>query len=111
MRPIVWIPNNSAHDFSTAEQWGSLRFLSQGWINRFAVAEMHRCFEQQLKKSNKEDYLLVTSLTIMNVVAASILATKHNRLNLLLYRDGRYVERRIVLKRENFLLEQRLANG
>lgn len=104
--PTVWIPNNSGHDFSAAERWGNLRFLTEGSINRFAVADMHRSFVPALAESEPEDYLLVTSLTIMNVVAAAILAAKHGRLNLLLFHNAAYIERRLVLSRVNNTLER-----
>lgn len=92
----VWIVNQSSHDFSAAKRWGTLRFISQGWINRFAVASMHRAFNKALDESQPCDYLLVTSLTIMNIVAATILATKHGRLNLLLYHNDRYIVRKLL---------------
>lgn len=96
-RPTIYIPNKGAHDFAPAEEWGTLCFMSEGPLNRYAVTQMHRIFTEHLCTSESDDYLLPTSLGVMNLVACSIFAHKHGRLNLLLFKDGKYAERRIVL--------------
>ena len=93
----VFIPNRGAHDFTSAERWGTLHFMSEGPLNRYATTQMHRLFTEALADSESGDYILPTSLGVMNMIAAAIFAHRHGRLNLLLYKDGGYVERKVVL--------------
>jgi len=97
--PRVYIPNRSGHDFGPARKYGDLIYMSEGSINVYAVAKMYKEFSKWLKKSTEDDYLLITSLTVMNVVAASILARKHGRINLLQYhcQSKTYRSRTIII--------------
>lgn len=96
----VYIVNKSVHDFSAATEYGELVYLSEGSINRFDTSRIYRMFYPILKNSNKEDYILITGLTVMNLVAAFIFAMKHKRLNLLLFKSYRgqkeYLERVLI---------------
>ena len=93
----VYIVNNSAHDFEPAKEFGELEFLSQGPVNRYAVNDMHRQFSNALRNSKPEDYIVPCSLNVMNAIACAIFAHKHVKLNLLLYKQGKYLERNIIL--------------
>ena len=98
--PNVYIVNRSVHDFSAATDYGKLIYMSKGSINRFNTSRIYRLFYPILKKSDKEDYILITGLTVMNLVAAFIFAMKHKRLNLLLFKSYRgkkeYLERILI---------------
>ena len=93
----VFVVNKSAHDFSPAEKYGRLVYLSEGPINRYAINHMHRLFVEKMKDSHEDDWILCTSLGQMNQVASAIFAHKHGRLNLLLYKAGEYLERKLML--------------
>lgn len=100
----VFVVNRGCHDHSDAERFGELVYLSEGSINRYATGKMYREFVPELKKSSSEDYILTTGLTVMSVVACSIFARIHGRVNLLLFKSLRrpdeesyYVERTVVL--------------
>lgn len=92
----VYIVNKSSHNFSAAEQYGEKVFLSEGPMNRYSINNMHRQFTERLVDSTPNDYLVPCSLNVMNSIASAILAHKHGRLNLLLFKQGSYVERNIV---------------
>ena len=99
----VYIINKGCHDYSAATQFGELKYLSYEDMDRFATGKMYRIFLKGLKDSKPEDYILISGMTIMSVVATSIFAAKHNRINLLLYNSGPnkvngYVERTIMLE-------------
>ena len=96
-RPKVYVVNQAGHDFSAAERYGDIVFLSRGTQNKFAVGGMYRSFAEILEHSKPDDYLLTTGLTNMNVIAGAMLAYKHGKLNILLYKSSRYIERRIVI--------------
>jgi hypothetical protein len=93
----VFVVNKSSHDFGPAEQYGQVQFLSSGSMNRYATNSMVRLFEDSMKESEAEDYIVPCSLNVMNAIACAIFAHKHGRLNLLLYKDGVYIERNHIL--------------
>jgi hypothetical protein len=93
----VYVVNKSAHDFSAAEHFGKLVFLSEGPVNRYATNHMHRIFTESLKDSEPTDYIVPCSLNVMNSIACAIFSHRHGRLNLLLFRQGKYLERTLVL--------------
>jgi hypothetical protein len=91
----VYIVNKSAHDFSAAEKYGSIIFLSEGPMNRYAVNHMYRLFTERMNDSGESDYIVPCSLNVMNSIASSVFTFKHGTLNLLLFRDGMYIERNL----------------
>lgn len=93
----VYVINRSAHDFSAAEDFGEVIFLSEGPVNRYAVNNMARMFSEGLKNSDPEDYIVPCSLNVMNAVASAIFARKHGKLNLLLFKEGEYIERNLII--------------
>ncbi len=91
----VYIVNKSSHDFSRAGEFGNLIFMSEGRLNRFGTNDMIRKFQDAMRNSKEDDYLLPCSLNTANIIAASVFACKHKRLNLLLFKatTGEYIER------------------
>jgi len=96
----VFIPNKGSHDYSEAERYGELIFVSDGIQNRFSVDQMCRTWKDFLSTSTKKDYLLVTSLTILNCIGCAVFVAKHGVLNLLLFKSGKYMARSINLREE-----------
>lgn len=101
----VYVINKGCHDLSDAEGFGELVYLSEGSMNKFNTSGMYRTFIETLEESEPNDYILVSGLTVMCVVACSIFATLHGRVNLLLYKTSRkkktpgyYVNREIIIK-------------
>tara|TARA_R100000789_G_scaffold97563_1_gene100226 strand:+ start:651 stop:965 length:315 start_codon:yes stop_codon:yes gene_type:complete len=93
----VYVVNKSGHDFKAAERFGELVFLSQGKMDRYAITSVYREFSDVLNESDPDDYILLTGLSSMSAVACSIFAYKWERLNLLLYKNNKYIERHLIL--------------
>jgi hypothetical protein len=93
----VFIVNRSSHDFKPAEKYGGVIFLSEGSMNRYATNSMIRQFTDAMENSEPSDYIVPCSLNVMNSIACAIFAHKHGRLNLLLFKDGLYIERNHIL--------------
>lgn len=91
--PKVFIVNRSAHDFSPAEKFGELVYLSDGPMSRTSTNNMIRQFWSLLQDSSPHDYIIPSGLTNMSIIATSLFTFLHGRLNLLLYMRGRYVPR------------------
>lgn len=94
--PRVFVVNRSGHDLSKAQQFGELSFLSEGPMSRYATNNIHRQFREGLKESSPDDYLLLCGLNVMNCIACTEFSFKHGKLNLLLFKDGRYIERNLI---------------
>lgn len=96
--PNVIVVNKSCHDYSKAQVFGKLTYLSTGNLNRFDTVDMYRKFSEIIEKSDKNDYLLLSGLAIMNSIACALFAVHHHRLNLLLWnaRKSEYIEKTIV---------------
>lgn len=94
----VYIGNQSGHDFSASTKYGVPIFVTKGLVNRFAVNYMARRWALSLLGSKKDDYILLTSLTIITVVGAAAFAYLHGRLNLLIYRNSKYICRTVDFK-------------
>jgi hypothetical protein len=94
--PHVYVISKSSHDYSEAAAFGELVFLSEGMINRFSTNHIARIFEEGMKDCGPDDWILQTGLTVMNMIAAAIMAARHKRLNILIYAEGKYVERRLI---------------
>ena len=92
----VFIVNKSAHDFTEAEKFGHLIFITEGRLNRFAVNDMHRQTSEALFESDKEDFIVPCSLNVLNSIVCATFAVMHKRLNLLLFKQGDYIERNII---------------
>lgn len=97
-RKKVYIINKGVHDYSAAESYGDLVFLSVGNLKKFATNKIYRTFIDILKHSNKEDYILPTGLMSANIVATYIMTKLHGRVNLLIFNPGKggkkeYLER------------------
>jgi len=97
--PNVYIINRASHDYTEAEKYGNIVYLSEGSINRYATNKIYRQFNEILKDSSPDDYILLTGLTVMTSIACSIFAVKHGRLNLLIFRPNTftYAERRLII--------------
>lgn len=91
----VYVVNNGGHDFSAAERFGRIVYLSDGLMNKYSINVMYRMFSAKLRNSRPTDYILCTSLTQMNMVAAGIFSVLHGRLNVLIYKDNDYVARTV----------------
>lgn len=94
----VFIVNKSAHDFTAASHYGKIVYLSSGPMNRYATNSMIRQFSSTMKGSDENDYIVPCSLNVMNSIACAIFAVKHRRLNLLLFKDGSYIERNHIFE-------------
>ena len=96
----VLVINKSCHDFSPAEIYGELVYMSEGVMERFSTTKMFRTFKPFIDESTAEDLILVTGMTNMSIIVCSMFAFKHGRLNLLLYKEqrqsGRYLKRTVI---------------
>lgn len=115
-RKKVFVINKSSHDYSGASSFGDLVFMTDGNLRRFSTSKMFRLFQQFIEKSSPYDYILLSGMTVMCVIACSMFAAKHKRLNLLIYKPdpcepSTYVERIVVMEEKNVLCKRQKKDG
>lgn len=91
----VYITNRGGHNYEKAAQFGELVFVTEGTLNRFSTSTIYRAFVDAMQGSSEDDYMLITSMNVVNAIGAAVFARKHGKLNLLLYREGQYVPREL----------------
>lgn len=93
----VYILTHGGHDYSDAERFGTLTYCDVSVRNKYDISQMYQELREVLYQSNEDDLLVISSLTSLCSVATAILVELHGRVNFLLYQDGKYVERNLVL--------------
>jgi hypothetical protein len=93
----VFIVNNGGHDYSDAKRFGEIVFCTDSVIRKDDVAQMYRELSVALSEARHDDYLLVSSLTSLCMVATAILADRFGEVHMLLFKDGQYVDRELIL--------------
>jgi hypothetical protein len=93
----VWIPANVGHVYTDAHRFGSVKFLVDGPVRLYNTSTHHIEFQRKLNEAKSDDYLLLSGPPVLSVLAAAILARKFGVLNLLLFKNGHYVERNLDL--------------
>ena len=98
-QPKVYIPNKSLHNFSDAKRFGELVFCTEGTINREDVNYIARLVSTAMEGAEAGDYIMISSLSVINSIMCGIFVGKFSRLNLLLFDDDaqKYISRKIVL--------------
>ena len=94
--PKVYVINDSGHDYKEAERYGELIYLTRGKVASYATTQHYRTFAELMSDASPGDYILVTSLASMNLIAGWIIGTLGFPLNMLLFKDNTYVVRRLM---------------
>lgn len=95
--PKVFVPNRAGHDYADAARYGELISVTTGLQPKYSTNLMYRQWVELLKDSESTDYILITGLPIITNIGCAIFAVMHKRLNLLIWRSGKYISRTIVL--------------
>ena len=93
--PVVFVPNKGAHDYKDALKYGKLVFLTSGVVERYQTNTIYRTLIQGMADAQEDDYLLISSLSILNSIISAILARKFGKVNFLLFCNGKYIERTV----------------
>jgi hypothetical protein len=107
--PRVYILNKGAHDYSAAERFGELVYITTGILPKYSTGVMFRQVEEGLKNSKPADYIVLSSLTTLCVIACCHFVSKHGRLNLLIFKDNDYINRTMLFPTLKQLIE--ITNG
>ena len=83
--PVVWVANFSGHNYSDAERFGKVRFITEGYLS---LRYLDRVFFEVVKGSREtkpSDYFLLSGMNLVNVLAAMVWFHKHSVMNALIW--------------------------
>jgi hypothetical protein len=83
--PTVWVSNFSGHNYSDAERFGPIRFITEGYVS---LRYLDRVFDEVVKGSadtHKDDYFLLSGMNLINVLAVLVWYNKHKKIKLLIW--------------------------
>ena len=81
----VYIVNNANHDYSKAEQYGELVYVTRGKLPIFKTSTVRVMLEKGLAEFTKDDYLLISGPAIVSVMAATVLYNKFDTVKFLVF--------------------------
>lgn len=81
----VYVIANRHWNMQKADQFGELVFLCGISMPKFQIQQMLKSFYPKLENSDEDDYLLLSGLSVMNAVAASIMTYLHGKVNFLIH--------------------------
>jgi len=93
MTKKVYVLNDGGLDYSDAEQFGNIVICSTGALGRWDTSHMLRIIEDELADAQEDDFLVVNGLTAFVAVATGYMASRYGRVNFLMWKDGKYIER------------------
>jgi len=94
----VYVLNNGGHDYSAAASFGEVIVCDNSPVRKDDVSQMFRQLTDNLQDFRACDYILVTSLTSLCMVAAGIIADRFGKINMLLFHNGQYVGKSLVFE-------------
>lgn len=75
--PRVFITNVAGHDFSKAEKFGEITWITKGWVPLQSLDRIKFLVTEKLVDVKPEDFLLLSGTQVVCVVAALVW---HNKL-------------------------------
>lgn len=97
MNRKVFILNEGAHDYSEAEAFGELVYCTSGKLPRDDINRLFVELEDTLSESEPHDLIMLSSLTSLCSVASAIMASMHGEVHFLIYSNGTYVQKDLML--------------
>lgn len=94
-KPRVFVTNFAGHDYSEAEKYGEIVWITRGYISFHSLDRVKYRICEEVDKSTSEDWLLLSGIPIVCVLAALYWQWKHNKVKLLVHdkkKNGEYRE-------------------
>ena len=81
----VYVVNNANHDYSKAEQYGELVYITKGRVPIFKTSTVRAMLEEGLVDFTEDDYLLLAGPAILSVMASVVLFNKFETVKFLVF--------------------------
>ena len=93
----VYVLNDGGHDYSDAERFGEVVVCSAGVLPKNDINRLFRELDEVLSESDPKDLLLLTGPASLCAVASAIMASLHGETHFLVFHDGQYFEKGLML--------------
>lgn len=93
----VFVLNEGSHDYSGAEAFGELVYCTSGLLPKHDINRLFLQLDEVLAESEPQDLIMLSSLSSLCSVASAIMAAQHGEVHFLVYHDGKYYEKDLVL--------------
>lgn len=101
--PRVFVTNFAGHDYSNAERFGEIVWITRGYISFHSLDRVKYQICEQVFKSTPEDWLLLSGIPVICVVSALFWYHLHRKVKLLIHdKKGGDVYREFVITEKNF---------
>lgn len=102
----VFVTNFAGHDYTKAEQYGEIFYLTRGFVNFNSLDRLKFKIAEALLDATGEDYLLFSGNSFISIVAAIIWYERFKKIKLLVH-DFRSSENEY---RETVITEKNITN-
>lgn len=89
----VYILQDGGHDYTAAEDFGTLVFCADHAVNRWNISAMYELLMDAMQDAKKDDLILISSLATFCCVATAIMVERFGEVHYLIYKDGKYIQR------------------
>ncbi len=93
----VFILNDGGHDYSDAAAFGEIVICSTGVLLRNDISYMYRLLNPFLDEADRNDIIVVNGLASLVGVASAIMAANHGEVHFLVFVNGKYVIKDLML--------------
>jgi len=94
----VFIANFAGHDYTKAEVYGELRFITKGFVSFQSLDRLKFQVAEQVVHSRPDDWLALSGTNIVNVLAAVLWFSMHGTVKILNYDKNTSTYREIVME-------------
>ena len=103
-RPTVWILSDSYHDFSKAQKYGDIKFITNGNESPYKIGSYWRTIRTTImNKAKREDYVVLSGIIHLNCLVTMVMWEKFSQINFLLYHPASqdYIARTVKGEEKN----------
>jgi len=93
----VYVLNDGGHDYSDAERFGEVTLCTQGVVSKNDINKLFRQLDETLSESHPKDFILLTGPASLCAVASAIMVGYHGEVHYLVFHDGQYYEKDLML--------------
>jgi len=96
----VFILNDGGHNYSPAKEYGELVFLNIPYEVKWDISRIYATLKDGLRDADEDDLIVISNLTTFCCVATALMVEWYGRVNYLLYKKDKYIERNLVINPE-----------
>lgn len=110
-KPKVFVVNRGMHDYSAAEKFGDIVYLSDELqVKTSAPAILRQFTDILVEESSPSDYLLATGLAFLNEIATAVFCLLHGRVNALIFNKASNNYNPLLISMPPHILQRSLDN-